>query len=246
MYPGLPLLLAVSLLETSVPSNRLPDANTQTTYDIDGVVVDIAGVPIPEAEVSVVRPAGINKGARTSKNGHFTIRALPGGQISIKVRRLGYEARTLEIDVENAAGRSVSVMLKPVAEELEAMMVTESEKSSLQEFYSHKANNNFAKFFERSEIEKRHLVFLSELLRSVAGAKLYTSNRTGNSILLRECKPMVWVDGMRSPGAELDEVARPGDVAALEVFPSSAGLPPQYQDRNNRMCGAIMVWTRNQ
>jgi hypothetical protein len=57
---------------------------------------------------------------------------------------------------------------------------------------------------------------------------------------------MVWVDGMRAPGAELDDVARPMDVAGLEVYPSSAGLPPQYQDRNNRMCGAIVVWTRNQ
>ena len=83
------------------------------------------------------------------------------------------------------------------------------------------------------------------MLRTIAGASL-SSDRAGNRILLRNCKPMVWVDGMRAPGAELNDVARPTDVAGLEVYPSSAGLPPQYQDRNNRMCGAIVVWTRNQ
>jgi hypothetical protein len=51
---------------------------------------------------------------------------------------------------------------------------------------------------------------------------------------------------MRAPGAELDDVARPSDVAGMEIYPSNAGLPPEYQDRNNRMCGAIIVWTKNQ
>jgi len=50
---------------------------------------------------------------------------------------------------------------------------------------------------------------------------------------------------------ERDQVAdyahRKGmDVAAMEVYPSNAGLPAEYQDRNNRMCGAIIVWTKNQ
>jgi hypothetical protein len=57
---------------------------------------------------------------------------------------------------------------------------------------------------------------------------------------------MVWVDGMRAPGAELDDVARPGDIAGMEVYASNAGLPAEYQERNNRMCGAIMIWTKNQ
>jgi hypothetical protein len=47
------------------------------------------------------------------------------------------------------------------------------------------------------------------------------------------------------PGAELDEVARPGDIAAIEFYASSAGIPAQYMDRQNRLCGLILVWMKN-
>jgi hypothetical protein len=164
----------------------------------------------------------------------------------LNVRRLGYKTASKNVTVgESSRDNPVNFELQEIASDLDAVVV-EGSMGHLQEFYDHKANNNFAKFFERKDIEKRNPVFLSELLRTVPGAALYASDRSGNRIFLRDCKPVVWVDGMRAPGAELDDVARPMDTAGLEVYPSSAGLPPQYQDRNNRMCGAIVVWTKNQ
>src|SRR5206468_6672238 len=80
-----------------------------------------------------------------------------------------------------------------------ADVIVEASKGHLQEFYDHKANSSFAKFFEQKDIEQRHPTYLSELLRTVAGASLYASERTGNRIMLRDCKPMVWIDGMRAP-----------------------------------------------
>ena len=242
MLPVMPLLLIGALLETLVP--KAPMLEVEAKRDIDGIVMDISNAPIPEAEVTILKPKGIDNSARTSRDGRFTLHDVPPGTLSIQFRRLGYEARVIDIDTNNLTG-SLDVILKPIPEELEAMLVTESEKSYLREFYAHKATGNFAKFFERKDIEKRNATYLSELMRTIPGAKVYSAG-AGNRVLLRECKPMVWVDGSRAPGAELDEVVRPSDVAALEVYPSSAGLPIQYQDRNNRMCGAIVVWTRNQ
>jgi hypothetical protein len=57
---------------------------------------------------------------------------------------------------------------------------------------------------------------------------------------------MVWVDGQRVPGAELDEVIKPEEIAAIEFYPSSAGIPAQYLERANRLCGLILVWTKTQ
>jgi hypothetical protein len=139
---------------------------------------------------------------------------------------------------------TIEVELEEIPSDI-ASVIVESSKQHLEQFYQRKANNNFAKFFERKDIQRRNPFYLSEMVSTVSGASI-SSTGAGNRILLRGCQPMVWVDGIRAPGAELDEVARPGDIAGMEVYPSNAGLPPEYQDRNNRMCGAIMVWTKNQ
>jgi hypothetical protein len=55
---------------------------------------------------------------------------------------------------------------------------------------------------------------------------------------------MVVLDGQRVPGAELDEVVHPTDIAAIEFYPSNAGVPAQYLERQNRLCGLVLVWTR--
>jgi hypothetical protein len=137
----------------------------------------------------------------------------------------------------------VEVELEEIPSDI-ASVIVESSKQHLEQFYQRKANNSFGKFFERKDIQKRNPIYLSEMVSTVSGASI-SSTGAGNRILLRGCQPMVWVDGMRAPGAELDDVARPGDIAGMEVYPSNAGLPAEYQDRNNRLCGAIMVWTEN-
>jgi hypothetical protein len=55
---------------------------------------------------------------------------------------------------------------------------------------------------------------------------------------------MIWVDDQRVPGAELDELIVPSEIAAIEFYPSSAGIPAQYLERGNRLCGLILVWTK--
>lgn len=242
------LVMAASFI--LLPIAPFPTLSGQTPspvkYEVTGIVIDEGKTPVAGAQLALMRQGSQESVVRSGADGRFSFSNVRPGQIVLTARRMGYKATLINVDM-SAAGvaKPVEVELDEIASEIDSVIV-EASKGHLQEFYEHKANNNFAKFFERKDIEKRNPVYLSELLRSVAGAALYASDRSGNRIFLRDCKPMVWVDGMRAPGAELDDVARPIDVAGLEVYPSYAGLPPQYQDRNNRMCGAIVVWTRNQ
>jgi TonB-dependent Receptor Plug Domain. len=227
-----------------------PDAQlmppAKALYTLSGIVRDEGGTPIANAEISLSR---VNESARlfrTGDDGRFNFTEVRVGEALLSVRRLGYRATSMKFDVgPTTTAKPIEFELTEIASDIDAVVV-EGSKGHLREFYEHKASNNFAKFFERKDIEKRNPAYLSELLRTVPGARLAASGRSGNEVLLRGCKPMVWVDGMRAPGAEVDEMARPMDIAGMEVYPSSAGLPPQYQDRNNRMCGAIVLWTRNQ
>jgi hypothetical protein len=231
-----------------VLSGGLVHAQPRATapYTINGIVRDEASAPLSDAEVTLSRGGVRTQRARTGTDGRFSFDDSKPGDVMLNVRRLGYKTASKNVTVgETSRDNPVNFDLQEIASDLDAVVV-EGSMGHLQEFYDHKANNNFGKFFERKEIEKRNPVFLSELLRTVPGAALYASDRSGNRIFLRDCRPVVWVDGMRAPGAELDDVARPMDTAGLEVYTSSAGLPPQYQDRNNRMCGAIVVWTKNQ
>jgi hypothetical protein len=228
----------------SAPAQGL--SSPKAGYSVSGVVRDENNNPVSEAQISLSRPGEAARLFRTTTDGTYSFTGLPGGSVLLSVRRLGFHGASLTVDVGPAMGGDpFDFHLREIPSDV-AEVVVEGAKGHLDEFYDHRTNNNFAKFFDRKEIEKRHPVFLSDLLRTVPGASIYASERSGNRVMLRDCKPMVWLDGMRAQGAELDEVVGPTDVAGLEVYPSSAGLPPQYQDRNNRMCGAIVVWTKNQ
>ena len=241
VIPG--CLLAIG--SATVAAAQAPAA-AKSGYSVSGVIRGTGDDPIPDAQISLSREGRAATLFRTGPGGRYGFASVAPGRVRLSVRRLGYRAATLAIDVGPTMDSApFDFHLEETPSDV-ADVIVEGAKGHLDEFYNHRANNNFAKFFDGKEIEKHHPTFLSELLRTVPGASLYASERTGNRVMLRDCKPMVWLDGMRAQGAELDEVVAPMDVAGLEVYPSSAGLPPQYQDRNNRMCGAIVVWTKNQ
>jgi len=241
------MVLTGGLLLLPTLSFRSLGAQTQAArYEVVGIVVDEGKAPIPSAELALMRRGEPSRIVRSGTDGRFSFTNVRPGPIALTVRRLGYKATSVDVDMSPAGVVApVEVELEEVASDID-MVFVEGSKGHLKEFYEHKATNNFGKFFERKDIERLARSYASEVLRTVPGARLEASERTGNRVLLRGCKPMVWVDGMRAVGAELDELARPSDLAGIEVYPSWAGLPIQYQDRDNRMCGVIVLWTRSQ
>jgi hypothetical protein len=241
------VVLAESLFLLPLPSFGPLGAQTQVArYEVAGRVVDEGKAPIPSAELALMRQGEPSRTVRSGADGRFSFTNVRPGPIALTVRRLGYKATSVDVDMSPAGvATPVEVALEEVASDID-MVVVEGSKGHLREFYERKASSNFGKFFERKDIEKRAPAYMSELFRTVPGATLSASERTGNRILLRGCKPTIWVDGTRMPGADVDDVARPADIAGMEVYPSWAGLPAQYQDRDNRMCGVIILWTRGQ
>jgi hypothetical protein len=111
-------------------------------------------------------------------------------------------------------------------------------------FYSRQKSNNFGHYLDRAAIEATHAQRPSESLRGVPGVRLLPSSRVGNLVRIRNCRPTIWLDGIRLQEAELDEVSSMDDIAAIEIYKSLAGLPQQFIDRTNP-CGGILLWTRN-
>ncbi len=223
------------------------DVTAARTYRFTGVVTDPAREPIPDAEVTVLTPVSAARSTATDDRGRFNLGEFTAGSLSIRVRRLGYEQRAVEVQI-GAGGQptSVEIVLTIIPAELANVLVTGAPGRLNEFFHRRQTRAAFGRFMDQEEIRKKGARNASDLFRTVPGVSVKTNPSGGNAIRIRNCQPMVLIDGQRSPGAELDEVITPGDIAAIEFYPSAAGVPAQYLERSNRLCGLILVWTKNQ
>jgi hypothetical protein len=113
----------------------------------------------------------------------------------------------------------------------------------LRGFYARRSTRKGGYFFEYPSVDPQKAPRLSEIIRGVPGVRLIGSSVGGNRVLLRGCVPLIWLDGVQTPGEELDEAASVADVAAIEVYVSPAALPGQFRD-HRVSCGAVLLWSR--
>jgi len=219
-----------------------------TAYEVTGIVKDSSGAPVPEADVAVIESGTLRRLVATDAAGRFAFRDIPARLIAIRVRRLGYQPRTIEVLLAaTAATTSLEIIVTPAPAQMEEVRVEPNPFGRLREFYDHRQQRgSFARFLELADIRRLAPKSASELFRTVPGITIRAATTGGNTIRIRGCQPTVWVDGQRIPGAELDDVIQPSDIGGIEFYPSSAGIPPQYLDPSNRLCGLILVWTRTQ
>ena len=94
----------------------------------------------------------------------------------------------------------------------------------------------------REEIEKRQPRFLTELLHNVPGGMVVPTPPHGYTLLLRgQCRPGIWVDGVRLPDAtSIDQLLAPQVVDAVEVYHGNE-LPVEF---GVNPCGGVLIWTR--
>ena len=114
----------------------------------------------------------------------------------------------------------------------------------LRGFRSRKGARRDGYFFELAQIQSGNNQRLSEVIRQVPGVRLVGSASSGSAVRLRGCRPLVWVDGVRQIGLELDESASINDISAVEVYVSQAAVPAEFRDHRVG-CGAILLWSRS-
>jgi hypothetical protein len=222
-------------------------ADQAGAYRLAGVVLDAAREPIADVEVAILDSAGTpGRSIKTDAVGRFDLGQFAKGNRSITARRFGYEQRTVRVEL--GAGErptSVEIILIAIPAELESVTVAARTQGKLRGFNERREQRAaFGRFLDQGEIQRTNPRNTSDLFRSVPGVRLSASATGGNVIRIRGCQPMLWIDDQRVPGAELDEMVVPGDIAGIEFYPSSAGIPAQYLERGNRLCGLILVWTR--
>jgi hypothetical protein len=244
----LPSAICAPLL-CSIGAVAIAGAQSAPMYAVAGRVVGADASPVAKAEVRVEGASGVVlRIVQSDSAGQFSVERLSDVPRQVHVRAFGYSPRTVGVTASPATHRAnVTIELELVAANLPGVPVTEKETdqdTKLAAYRDRKATNSFAHFVDGDEIERRKPQFVSEMLRSIGGVTLISSDKMGNILRIRGCSPLIWVDGVRMPGAQLDEVAPPGDVAGIEIYNSFAGIPSRYFDRT-ATCGTILVWLRS-
>jgi carboxypeptidase family protein len=245
VLPIVTLALTAAVSEALLAQRPSPP-RPAAEHVLKGIVTDTAGQPIGDAEILLSDATDGVRTVRSELDGQFEFRGLRAVPVSVRARRLGYRAQSGPVRIRPDTAPLLIFVLHMVPTDVQGMVVRGSiddSKGRLDEFYEHKRHNRFGYFFERPEIERRSPTHVSELLRTLRGVRLSPATDIGNRVLVRGCRPMVWLNGIRVPDAEVDEVAHPDEVAGLEVYVSMAGMPARLVDLVGK-CGAVVIWTR--
>ena len=214
---------------------------------------------------AVVRTGQGKRGTLTDPRGEFLIEDLIAGQYVVEFAMIGYAPRADTIRVTDGRVTHVRVSMAVDPHALDPLEVTvERREVKLQQvgFYNRRAVG-FGKYLDREEIERKGPFEFTDLFMGMPGVEIYPDplNSLQKYVVLRtgrmqlptstgydRCFPRIYIDGLLTahggdePG-NIDSFLNTTAIAGVEIYASTAGLPPQYQGRGAG-CGVILVWTR--
>jgi carboxypeptidase family protein len=124
---AIPLLTLLAAL--SVPTA----AGAQTTITLEGVVVNEAGKPIENAQITAVDSArNESRSALTRANGEFRFLGLTSGRYVVSARFIGYRPASEVVQLVLGQRARLSFRLEPGAVELQAVRVEEDRVKSVE------------------------------------------------------------------------------------------------------------------
>lgn len=211
-----------------------------------GIVTDSAGVAIAAADVGIV---SLHRLTRTDDRGRFAFDKMPSGAVEISVRRLGYEPQTVHANVSHTLEFSYNVTLTAQPAVLGTVDITaKKRRQAIEDFYQRRIRG-LGSFVTRDEILAGSANVPTDVLRTISGLQIVRTP-TGQGVRFasvssarRDCIPMMWIDGQRAPGMEIDDVPL-SDIEGIELYRGAATTPPQFW-LGNGPCGTIVVWSRN-
>jgi outer membrane receptor for monomeric catechols len=217
------------------------------TGGLAGVVKDDYGKPIAGVEVTAIKPA---ISTHTDSVGHFLLASLPEGAVDLTFRRLSFEPVAVISDVSPDDTTNVEVTLTVVAQRLTGTLILarKSENRVLAAFEARR-RQGIGHFITRAQIEARHPLTLSDMMRTIPGATLIPGENGRQTLRFTgmasaSCPPQFFVDGILAVGFTIDEMP-PGDVEGVELYGGAAGVPPEYsRSRGTSNCGSVLIWTR--
>ncbi|MEJ2312493.1 MAG: TonB-dependent receptor plug domain-containing protein [Gemmatimonadales bacterium] len=203
-----------------------------------------SGASLAEA---VVEMPELELARETDKSGRFWFRNVPAGERVFVIYYLGYADTTQVVLVPaelNQLEVAVELTVVPVPDLMVQVEALDA-PSKLTEF-NRRRDKGEGYFITRADILRRDPVRTTDLLRSVPGVRIASTNTGQASIRMRggrHCPVAYFVDGIRAPYFNLDTVL-PSSVEGIEIYKGTASVPPEFRGPLTP-CAAIVLWTRD-
>lgn len=243
---------------------------------VRGVVVDERG-PVSGATIRLRSVESTHTlVAVTAETGSFEFAGVPGGSWTLLVRRIGYAQHTQPIVVAEGRSMDLRITLTPIAQRLDTVAVVRAAQvperygpiSRMDEFYGRRARAR-GRFFTREDIEASGRSKLTDLLRTVPGARVRTHPGNLADVVFARCSgpvrlsqsgslsavaggttggrtPLValYVDGVRVDTMSVRQTLSDLDLAEIEAIEVYRGVSELPLEAMGNACAAIFVWMR--
>ena len=233
---------------------------------VRGILLDAAsGGPLPEGTVVISANRGRwQASVQTDSVGGFEFQDVSPGPYRMRATRLGYRDAVgelalsadsvVELEVRLAAA---SVILAPVTV---VSRSTRDVSPVLRGFYA-RMTNGAGRFITREEIEARHPVRITDMLRNIPNLRASPQRMGASGSGFSQgsngdrCSVVFFVDGMRvneppmqgrgSPRHDqlIDDYVNPEEVEGIEVYRGESDTPAEFSTRWVQ-CGTVVIWTR--
>ena len=208
---------------------------------IDGIVTDSTLVPLGDVTVSLL---GSNVRVVTGPSGRFRVRDLNAGAYILIVRRIGFEATSLRVQVSPGDTARPALALQRAVTTLDTVAIKAQRLAPAMQEFEARRKLGFGHFITQTEIDEQNPRLLSDVLVGVPSVAVgplggWPSNiRSG-------CPFVVFIDGVRLPtGFDFDGISPPKGIAGIEIYSGAATIPVQYKPTSGSFCGVILLWTR--
>ncbi len=213
---------------------------------VNGRIVGNDGKPLADMRVSV---DGREEEIVTGADGTFLFPQVPLGSRMLGVRAVGYPPVAQMIDVLEEGNAPLTIpMEKTFAIEGVTVTATAEIRRDRAEFEMRK-RAGWGRFIDSSAFARAPIIRTA--LQMTPGINVNApppgSNEPATDFVItgrRGCRAIVWVDGV----LDLDNLANrlnKDDLAAVEIYPSSALAPARYIRVMADDCPVVLFWTRH-
>jgi hypothetical protein len=198
----------------------------------------------------------------TDEKGAFALWSPEPGNFFLRAEGVGYLSRVDGVfDLGEGGILSVEFRLPRAPIQLDTLMVfsePRDTKLALLGFYD-RQRVGFGHFLGPEEITRKPVFETTDFLRNIPRVRIRQRPFGGSEVLIQGaastslnggglCYPKVVVDGNEvfrggNEPARLDDVVRPHEVSALEIYRGPGEIPLQFGGSSSP-CGVILIWTR--